>query len=43
MTAVEAAKTTSDDDTSSMVFIGNLSYQTREAELKELCEKIGKV
>lgn len=43
MTAAEATKTMSDEDTSSMVFIGNLSYQTREAELRDLCEKIGKV
>lgn len=25
------------------IYIGNLSYQTRESELNDLCEKIGKV
>lgn len=25
------------------LFVGNLTYQTRESELKDFCEKMGKV
>ena len=25
------------------LYVGNLSYQTRESELQEICERIGKV
>jgi len=25
------------------VFVGNMTYQTRESELKEFCEHVGKV
>ena len=31
------------ENTDAMIFVGNLSYQTREAELHTLCEKFGKV
>jgi RNA recognition motif-containing protein len=27
----------------SRVFVGNLTFQTRESELKEFCEKVGPV
>jgi hypothetical protein len=45
-TNVPATTTKTDqpqEDTSKMIFVGNLSYQTRESELQALCEKIGKV
>lgn len=38
-----ATSTTEEPQPGHRVFVGNLSYQTRESELKEFCEAAGKV
>ena len=36
-------ETSSSEDMSRKVFVGNLSYQTRESEVKEIFSKVGTV
>lgn len=42
-TSTANANMSRDESNPKMVFVGNLSYQTRESELRELCEDVGKV